>query len=247
MPEETNYTLLLGREQVTVAWICGEQLTCFKSVLHQVTKIVCPVSNSPGQNHPEQSAHQCPTNRTQNKDDLKGRDRVLLCYRGLYLTLTRPCKFFSVFLVRVWHETLCGRAEKTNKAPEINTASFYPCSTAWSLKALKRRSLRNFSGRKKGLSFWARLPRLYEKRSVNVELGAVNGPLGGQVKPLYTSFPVFQHGRGLLNETGDRRSVKNACAIWQAHGQFLKQAHKGRVLFDVRHIPRRKALSCTVN
>ena len=38
----------------------------------------------------------------------------------------RPCKFFSVFLVRVGHETLCGRAEKTNKTPEINTASFTP-------------------------------------------------------------------------------------------------------------------------
>ena len=26
------------------------------------------------------------------------------------------------------------------------------------------------------------------------------------------------------------RSVKNVCAIWQAHGQFLKQTHRGRVL-----------------
>ena len=32
----------------------------------------------------------------------------------------RPCKFFSVFLVRVRHETLCGRAEKTNNTPEKN-------------------------------------------------------------------------------------------------------------------------------
>ena len=38
--------------------------------------------------------------------------------------LVRPCKFFSVFLVRVRHETQRGRAEKTNKTPEINTASF---------------------------------------------------------------------------------------------------------------------------
>ena len=42
-----------------------------------------------------------------------------------FISLIRPCKFFSVFLVRVRHETLCRRAEKTNKAPEINTASFY--------------------------------------------------------------------------------------------------------------------------
>ena len=48
--------------------------------------------------------------------------------------------------------------------------------------------------------------------------------------PLHTSFPVFQHSRGFSNETRDRRSVKNVCAIWQAHGQFLKQAHRGRVL-----------------
>ena len=86
--------------------------------------------------------------------------------------------------------------------------------------------VRNFSGRKKkGLSLWERLPHLYEKRPVNVELGAVDGPLGRQVKPLHTSFPVFQHGRGFSNETRDRSSVKNVCAIWQAHGQFLKQAH----------------------
>ena len=48
--------------------------------------------------------------------------------------------------------------------------------------------MRNISGRiKKGLSFGERLPHLYEKRPVNVELGAVDGPLGGQVKPLHTS------------------------------------------------------------
>ena len=43
--------------------------------------------------------------------------------------------------------------------------------------------------------------------------------------------------RGLSNETPDRRRVKNACAIWQAHGQFLNQAHKGCVLLDVSHMP----------
>ena len=58
-----------------------------------------------------------------------------------FFFLIRPCKFFSVFLVRVRHETLCGRAEKTNKAPEINTASFYLIPAAWSVKALKRGSL----------------------------------------------------------------------------------------------------------
>ena len=48
---------------------------------------------------------------------------------------------------------------------------------------------------------------------------------------------LFQRGRGLLNETPDRRRVKNACAVWQAHGQFLHQAHKGCVLLDVSHMP----------
>ena len=46
--------------------------------------------------------------------------------RSLFVWKVRPCKFFSVFLVRVRHETLCGRAEKTNKTPEINTGSFTP-------------------------------------------------------------------------------------------------------------------------
>ena len=48
-----------------------------------------------------------------------------------YLTFTslfsiKAMQVFSVFLVRVRHETLCGRAEKTNKTPEINIASFTP-------------------------------------------------------------------------------------------------------------------------
>ena len=54
---------------------------------------------------------------------------------------------------------------------------------------------------------------------------------------LYTL--LFQRGRGLSNETPDRRrhSAKNACAIKQAHGQFLNEAHKGCVLLDVEHVP----------
>ena len=106
----------------------------------------------------------------------------------------RPCKFFSVFLVRVRHETLCGRAEKTNKAPEINTASFYLILCSSSLQHGRWRHwkegvlVRNFSGRKKKVCpSVGRLPHLYEKHPVNVELGAVDGPLGGQVKPLHTS------------------------------------------------------------
>ena len=48
---------------------------------------------------------------------------------------------------------------------------------------------------------------------------------------------LFQRGRGLSNETLDRRRVKNACAILQAHGQFLDQAYKGCVLLGVSHMP----------
>ena len=142
----------------------------------------------------------------------------------------RPCKFFSAFLVRVWHETPCGRAEKTNKAQEINIASFTSCSAAWSVKALKRGSLSEklFCKKKKGLSFWERLPHLYEKRPINVELGAVNGPLGDQVKPLHTSFPVFQHGRGLLNETWDMQKICQKRVCYLASAWTIPQASSQR-------------------
>ena len=48
---------------------------------------------------------------------------------------------------------------------------------------------------------------------------------------------LFQCSRGLSNETPDRRRVNNVCAIQQAHGQFLNQAHNGCVLLDVSHMP----------
>ena len=37
----------------------------------------------------------------------------------------RPCKFFSVFLVRVSHETLCGRAEKNKQDPRNRHCIIY--------------------------------------------------------------------------------------------------------------------------
>ena len=50
-----------------------------------------------------------------------------------------PCKIFSVFLVRVRHETLCGRAEKTNKIPVINTASFYTMLCSMVSRGIQKR------------------------------------------------------------------------------------------------------------
>ena len=82
---------------------------------------------------------------------------------------------------------------KNNKAPEINTASFLPHSLQhgrwrhWK-EGVFNNSEKFFWKKKKGLSFWEMLPHLHEKRPVNVELGAVYGPLGGQVKPFHTPF-----------------------------------------------------------
>ena len=68
--------------------------------------------------------------------------------------------------LRVWHKTLCGRAEKTNNTPEINTASFYSMVNDAINNLSGRHSsvegvwVRHFSGRK-GLSILAGLPRLH--------------------------------------------------------------------------------------
>ena len=77
---------------------------------------------------------------------------------------------------------------------------------------------------------------LHDKRPVNAELGAGYGLLGGHVEWNFYTL-LFQHGTGLSSEAPDRRRVKNACPILQAHGQFLNQGHEGCVLLDVSHMP----------
>ena len=154
--------------------------------------------------------------------------------------------FFLCFSLGSDTKPYAGGRKKTNKAPEINTASLHPMFCSMVGEGIEKRESQweTFLEEKKGLSFRARLPRLYEKRSVNTKLGAVDGH--SEAKWNLCTL-LFQRGRRLSNETEERRPVKNVCAIWQKHGQFLTPAHKGCVLFDVRHIPRHKALSRTVN
>ena len=54
--------------------------------------------------------------------------------------------------------------------------------------------------------------------------------------PNETSAHFFSSGAGdCAADLLDRKRVKKSGAIRQAHGQILKQAHKGRLLFNVRH------------
>ena len=136
---------------------------------------------------------------------------------------------FSVFLVRVWHETLCGQAEKTIKAPEIKHSIILP---HFSVKALESGSLNEKLFWKKRFVLWAGFPPLYMKyvlltsdwaQSID---GTTQRPEAEwNLCTLLFQFQ-FQYGRQLSNETRDRRPVKTCVLFGKSMGNSSSKLTK---------------------